>query len=95
MTTDTDRALAALLNADPAVKRARLQHNITRAVIRARDSLPKLSPPHVAAAMEPDQWQDILDAQQLLDAWIEQVRALRTTTPLRLVHNATSHGDAR
>lgn len=83
--TGVDQALDALLAADPAVQRATLQHEICKRVIQVRNGLPKLSPAHCAAAMTDQQWQDVLHAQLALGAWIEQVRAARAATALRLV----------
>lgn len=87
---DTEAALADaplddLLAQDAAIKRAKLRSAITSAVIQLRNSLPKLSAEHCADAMDAEQWEEILRAQEILDDWIDQVRALRKPTGLRLV----------
>lgn len=80
-----DDALARLLDADPEIKRAKLRHNISKVIVQMVTGLPKFSAPHCAEAMDPDQWQDMLRAYDLMGAWIEEVRELRGRTPLRLV----------
>lgn len=87
---DTEAALADaplddVLAHDLAIKRAKLRSAITSAVIQVRNSLPKLSAEHCAEAMDAEQWEDILRAQEVLDDWVDEVRALRKPTGLRLV----------
>lgn len=84
-TTPADEALARLLDQDPAIKRAKLQHNIAKVIVQMVTGLPKLSAPHCAEAMDPDQWQDVLDAYDAMGAWIDQVRVLRGRGTLKLV----------
>lgn len=81
----TEAALTRLLDADPAIQRAKLQHNIAKVICQMVTGLPKLSAPHCADAMDHDQWDDLQRAYDRMGAWIEQVRDLRGSTPLRLV----------
>lgn len=80
-----DAPLDDLLAQDDAIKRAKLRAAITSSVIQVRNSLPKLSPEHCAEAMESEQWEEILRAQEILDEWIEKVRNLRKPAGLKLV----------
>ncbi len=80
-----DAPLNDFLAQDNAIKQAKLRAAITSSVIQVRNSLPKLSPEHCADAMDADQWEDILRAQELLGEWVEKVRALRKPANLKLV----------